>query len=440
MNNEDKFLRDLDSLKPEKYHYFITFLSIMGYFLDGYDLLVIGPALIFITPLFHISIYVASIIGVSTIVGQLVGGAVFGFIADIKGRKKIYQWDMLIFAIFAILSGVSTNAIELIIFRTLLGLAIGADYALTLSIIGEYSPVKVRGKLMGTGLMAWWIGGTVAVFLGLIFLPFGDIAWRVLLAAGAIPAIIVLIMRRNIDETPRFAEEKHEENEINEIKKKFNMKEEKNTNNNPDNTKNGSYKRRGFFTYTSWFFNDLIFYGIGIYTATILIELGYSGHAGSLTLTLMLYMIGVIGTLFFVFTADKFGRKKWQSYTFLAQGLALFILAMYFIIVHIAPPVLLLFPMFAIFYFANAGGTGETTGIFVAELFPTRMRTTAMGAGTAISRVGAIISAVIFPITVSVYGIVPMEFLLFGVGLAGFLLTMLFGEETKNRSLENIST
>ena len=440
MNNQNSLLRDLDSLKPEKYHYFITFLSIMGYFLDGYDLLVIGPALIFITPLFHISIYIATLIGVSTIVGQLVGGAVFGFVADLKGRKKIYQWDMLIFAIFAILSGISTDAVELIIFRTLLGLAIGADYALTLSIIGEYSPVKVRGKLMGTGLMAWWIGGSVAVFLGLVFLPFGDIAWRFLLAAGAIPAIIVLIMRRNIDETPRFADEKHEENEINEIKKKLNMKEESNISVPSDNAKNGSYTRRAFFTYTSWFFNDLIFYGIGIYTATILIELGYSGHAGSLTLTLMLYMIGVIGTLFFVFTADKFGRKKWQSYTFLAQGLALFILAMYFIIVHIAPPVLLLFPMFAIFYFANAGGTGETTGIFVAELFPTRMRTTAMGAGTAISRVGAIISAVIFPITVSVYGIVPMEFLLFGVGLAGFLLTMLFGEETKNRSLENIST
>ncbi len=357
-----------------------------------------------------------------------------------KVIKNMPRTDyMLIFAIFAILSGISTNAVELIIFRTLLGLAIGADYALTLSIIGEYSPVKVRGKLMGTGLMAWWIGGSVAVFLGLVFLPFGDIAWRFLLAAGAIPAIIVLIMRRNIDETPRFADEKHEENEIDEIKKKLNIKEESNTSVPSDNAKNGSYTRRAFFTYTSWFFNDLIFYGIGIYTATILIELGYSGHAGSLTLTLMLYMIGVIGTLFFVFTADKFGRKKWQSYTFLAQGLALFILAMYFIIVHIAPPVLLLFPMFAIFYFANAGGTGETTGIFVAELFPTRMRTTAMGAGTAISRVGAIISAVVFPITVSIYGIVPMEFLLFGVGVAGFLLTMLAGEETKNRSLESIS-
>ncbi|MCL4341811.1 MAG: MFS transporter, partial [Candidatus Thermoplasmatota archaeon] len=87
-----------------------------------------------------------------------------------------------------------------------------------------------------------------------------------------------------------------------------------------------------------------------------------------------------------------------------------------------------------------AGGTGETTGIFVSELFPTRIRTTALGAGTAISRVGAIISAVVFPITLKLYGILPMEMLLFAVGLAGFLITMFIGEETKNLSLEKLSS
>ncbi|WP_061951450.1 MFS transporter [Acidiplasma cupricumulans] len=202
------FLRELDNLKAGRYHYFIDILSDMGYFLDGYDLLVIGPALIFIAPLFHIGAVISSIIGVATIVGQLIGGAVFGFIADMKGRKVIYQWDMLIFAVFAILSAVSQNYIELIAFRSLLGLAIGADYALTLSIIGEFSPVKHRGKYLGTGLMSWWIGGSVAVALGLLFLPLGSIAWRWLLGAGAVPAIIVLILRRRVDETPRYAVEK----------------------------------------------------------------------------------------------------------------------------------------------------------------------------------------------------------------------------------------
>ncbi|MHB1811758.1 MAG: MFS transporter [Thermoplasmataceae archaeon] len=439
---EEQFLKEMDVLKPQKYHYFITALSDAGYFLDGYDLLVIGPALIFIGPLFGLSPAVSALIGVSTIIGQLFGGAIFGFIADLKGRKVIYQWDMLIFAVFAILSGLSTNATELIIFRALLGLAIGADYTLTLSIIGEYSPVKGRGKFLGTGLMSWWIGGTVAVALGLLFLPFGDIAWRYLLAAGAIPAIVVLVLRRNVEETPRFAAEMNNTREISEIKRKFGInRDEVTVNSTVDgNISKPDYSRRSAFVFVSWFLNDLIFYGIGIYTTVLLVELGYSTHAGSLTLTLMLYIIGVFGTLAFVFTADIFGRKKWQAYTFLLQGLALLVLGLYAIIIRSAPPILLLFPMFAIFYFANAGGTGETTGIFVSELFPTRHRTTALGAGTAISRVGAIISAVVFPITLTLYGIIPMEMLLFVVGLTGFLVTMFLGEETKNRSLENISS
>ncbi len=439
---EQQFLKEMDVLKPQKYHYFITALSDAGYFLDGYDLLVIGPALIFIGPLFGLSPAVSALIGVSTIIGQLFGGAIFGFIADLKGRKVIYQWDMLIFAVFAILSGLSTNATELIIFRALLGLAIGADYTLTLSIIGEYSPVKGRGKFLGTGLMSWWIGGTVAVALGLLFLPFGDIAWRYLLAAGAIPAIVVLVLRRNVEETPRFAAEMNNTREISEIKRKFGInRDEVTVNSTVDgNISKPDYSRRSAFVFVSWFLNDLIFYGIGIYTTVLLVELGYSTHAGSLTLTLMLYIIGVFGTLAFVFTADIFGRKKWQAYTFLLQGLALLVLGLYAIIIRSAPPILLLFPMFAIFYFANAGGTGETTGIFVSELFPTRHRTTALGAGTAISRVGAIISAVVFPITLTLYGIIPMEMLLFVVGLTGFLVTVFLGEETKNRSLENISS
>lgn len=170
----------------------------------------------------------------------------------------------------------------------------------------------------------------------------------------------------------------------------------------------------------------------------MLLDLVIHHIPGHLALTLILYIIGVIGTLVFVFTADKFGRKEWQEYTFLELGLALFILAIYFIITRIAPSILLS-PLFSIFYSANAGVTGQTTGAFVGELFHTRIRTTAMGAVTAISRAGAIISDVIFPITLKLYGIVTMEILLFIVGVVGFLITHFLREETTDKSLEELS-
>ncbi|MEM3860227.1 MAG: MFS transporter [Candidatus Micrarchaeaceae archaeon] len=436
--SEEDILQIFDKRPPSSYNYFIITMVNMGYFLDGFSLLVIGPVLIFVGPLFHLSVLMISLVGVATIIGQLVGGAIFGFLADLKGRKVIFQWDMLIFVIFAILSGLSTNVYELIAFRIILGLAIGAEDALSYSIIGEVSPVKKRGKYLGTSLMFWWIGGALAAGISLPLLPYGDLTWRYLLIIGAIPAIIVLIMRRNIVETPRFAKEKKLTDELKKVEEKFNIRINTVSTEaiHPEKKSTPNYKRRAVFTFTSWFLNDLIFYGIGIYTATLLVELGYAGHFGSLFLTLVLYIIGIMGTVAFVFTADSFGRMNWQKYGFLGEGIPLLILAIYFLYTRTAPPLILLFPMFVIFYFANSGGTGETTGIFVSELFPTRIRSTALGAGTAISRVGAIISSVIFPITLKLYGALPMEILLFAIGIAGFLVTQLLGEETMNRSLE----
>ena len=135
---------------------------------------------------------------------------------------------------------------------------------------------------------------------------------------------MVLVLRRNVEETPRFAAEKNDTKEISEIKRRFGItKDDAKVGSDADgNTLVPNYEKRGVFAFVSWFLNDLIFYGIGIYTAVLLLELGYSTHAGSLTLTLMLYIIGVFGTLAFVFTADIFGRKKWQAYTFLPQILS----------------------------------------------------------------------------------------------------------------------
>lgn len=434
----DDVLKKLDNLEVRRYHYFITILSDMGFLLDGYSLLVIGPALIFIPSQFHVSAAISAIIGVSTIIGQLLGGLIFGFLADLRGRKTIFQWDMVIFVIFSILSGLSTNALELIIFRAALGLAIGADYSLSLAIIGEYSPVKARGKLEGTGFTFWWLGAVIATLVGIATLPFGASAWRYLLAAGAVPAIIVLLLRQRIAETPRFALEKRPE-ELNEVAKQLNVQIEKAEAGGAGKSVKAFPLRRTIFTFSAWFINDLVFYGIGIYTSTLLFELHYSGHFGSLALTAILYTIGVISTLVFVFTSDIIGRKAWQEFGFLGMGIPLLLLAVYAVAVKHQPPLLLLFPLFAIFYFANAGGTGETTAIYVSELFPTRTRSTALGLGTAISRVGAIISSVLFPIMLAIYGPVPMEVFLGVFGVIGFIITLVLGEETKNRSLEEIA-
>ena len=107
--------------------------------------------------------------------------------------------------------------------------------------------------------MSWWIGGTVAVALGLILLPYGNIAWRYMLAAGAIPAIVVLILRRRVEETPRFAVEHNNKEEIDDIKNKLGIKDDEIVNDSSNETvENANYLKRAIFTFTAWFLNDLI--------------------------------------------------------------------------------------------------------------------------------------------------------------------------------------
>ena len=121
----------LDTAKTSKEHFRITLLSVAGTFLDGYDISIIGVALTIITALSAFS-YTNTALGkglmaASTTIGMLFGALSIGYITDLKGRKFMYLWDMVIFIIFTTAISLSFNFWSLFIFRLILGLAIGAD-------------------------------------------------------------------------------------------------------------------------------------------------------------------------------------------------------------------------------------------------------------------------------------------------------------------------
>ncbi|MEM0159051.1 MAG: MFS transporter, partial [Thermoplasmataceae archaeon] len=199
----------LDSAPTRRVHYKITALSAAGVFLDGYDISIIGVALTIISSI-QAYAYVNNPLGkglmaASTTIGMLFGAIIFGYITDIRGRKFMYLWDMVIFIIFtALISFASFNFDSLFIFRLILGIAIGADYAISTTIISEFAPVKSRGKLLAVNVSAWWIGSAVAYTVGYLLLPFGTEAWRYMFAIGIIPAALVLIFRFSVPESARW--------------------------------------------------------------------------------------------------------------------------------------------------------------------------------------------------------------------------------------------
>jgi len=206
MSSED--FKSLDESKVTGRHWQITILSAMGTFLDGYDISIIGVALTIIVGIssFHYAVTPLGkgLMAASTSIGMLIAGLLGGYLSDLRGRRFLYMWDMAVFIIFTALISLAFSYWDLFTYRLILGLAIGADYAISPTIISEISPVKPRGKLLAVNTTMWWVGSAVAFITGFLLLPLGINSWRYMFAIGLIPAIIVLILRRTVPESARW--------------------------------------------------------------------------------------------------------------------------------------------------------------------------------------------------------------------------------------------
>src|SRR5215467_11723190 len=182
-------------------------LTTLGGFLFGYDTSNIGSALNFVPYNLHGLALGYLVSGAS--LGAAAGAIVAGPAADRFGRKKLLIVDAGIYAAGAILSAVTPDAAVLLFARTLIGLAIGADSAIATAYIAEYAPKNRRGSL---ALLQQWmitVGILIAYIVALIiFSAFpgsaASVGWRLVLGLGAVPALVGLVLRTQMPESPRW--------------------------------------------------------------------------------------------------------------------------------------------------------------------------------------------------------------------------------------------
>jgi MFS transporter, SP family, arabinose:H+ symporter len=197
----------LDGRKPTAFYWQLTLLATLGGFLFGYDTSNIGSALNFVPYNLHglAEGYLVSGASLGAAAGAILGGPA----SDRFGRKPLLIADAAIYAVGAILSAVTPDAAVLLIARTLIGLAIGADSAIATAYIAEYAPKDRRGSL--TMLQQWMI--TVGILISyivalIIFSAFpasaASVGWRLVLGLGAIPALVGLTLRTQMPESPRW--------------------------------------------------------------------------------------------------------------------------------------------------------------------------------------------------------------------------------------------
>lgn len=397
----------------------IIALAWVGLILSGFNNFVIGLALLEVKPLFKLTALQSGIVAAATLAGMLVGALALGRLADLVGRRTALLIDLALVAIFAIICAFVANGTELITARFLLGLGIGAGYPIGSSYVADVSPDRSRGRLMTLAFAGWGIGSFAAALLGwqLILHLAPTVGWRWMLGAGAVPAAIAfgLVALTGLPESPRWSASKSLE--------KLPLSA----------LATPAFARITLAALIPWFLMDIAVYGIGLFTPTLLAELGFKSVAQVALGTLILSLFTLAGFVGAGALIDRVGRRPLQIIGFLGMALALAILAF----TGKAPAAGLLLGLFAGFQFASNAGPNTTTWIVPAELFPTRLRATGQGAATAFSRLGAVLGVLALPIAVASFGLRATLLVVALVSVVGAVATAALLPETANRPLSD---
>jgi len=194
----------LDDVPLSGFHLRVTAYTTGGMFCDGYILGMVGIALAVWGPQVGLSSFEDGLIGASALAGIFLGALVFGPITDRVGRQTMYLADLVLFIVGSALQLFVTEPWQLVALRLVMGVAIGADYAIGAALLSEFLPRRQRGPLLASLNAVWTVGFVVAFVVGYLMRDLGDDSWRWMLASSAIPALIVLFLRLGTPESPRW--------------------------------------------------------------------------------------------------------------------------------------------------------------------------------------------------------------------------------------------
>src|SRR5580700_7523635 len=445
----------LDDSKITRFQIKTMFVSGMGFFTDAYDLFVIGIVVSLLKTQWSLSTGQVSWLNSATLLASAFGAVIFGRIADMLGRKRIYGYEVLILAAGAIASAFAPNYTFLLVSRIVLGIGIGGDYPVSATIMSEYSGKQSRGRLVGLVFAMQGAGLVVGPLVASILLGSGvsdNLTWRLLLGLGAIPGLAVFYLRRQIHETPRFAAAggAHEEAAAaigaatGSAPAPRSAVESKARN--PQSVLGGfmilARSRRMLLwligTAGCWALLDFCYYGNTISTPEILKLL--NPHASLLHNTLvqlaLFAIFAVPGYVVAILLLDKSGRRSIQVLGFGMMGLMFLLIGL----IPAATTTALAFALlYGISYFFTEFGPNTTTFIYPAEIFPTQVRTTAHGISSGAGKLGAFLGAFLFPDFLnSSLGVRGAEIIAAIVAFAGMALTIATLPEPRGKTLEQL--
>lgn len=508
-----RVLSALDAARTQWYHFKAIIVAGMGLFTDAYDLFCIAPVMKIISQIYYhnqpVGTAVLSTSYAIALLGTALGQLIFGYLGDRVGRTRVYGLCLLIMVLSSFGCGFSvcTTRRSCVIaslgfFRFVLGLGIGGDYPLSATIMSEFANKRTRGafiaavfSMQGLGILmssavtmavceAFRNAGegssekTRAAGMETLAPAEADIAWRLILMIGALPAALTFYWRMLMPETARYTA-LVENNAIQATKDMQRVMSVTMTPPLPEDTSSptaqqppssSSYKlfsrrflslhgRDLFAASANWFLVDVVFYTSNLLLAQIFNfsnkhHNSTSVYDSAFEVAKVAAIVAVCSTIpgywFTVYFIDRVGRVKIQIMGFFVMALVYLAAGIpysWYRSKHEKSNDKGFMALYGLIFFFSNFGPNTTTFIIPAELFPTRFRSTCHGISGAAGKLGAIVGIVgflwatkhkhyeadVFP---DVKRVRVAFFILGGVCIAGVLVTYFFTRETMGRSLE----
>ncbi|GAA3299436.1 MFS transporter [Glutamicibacter nicotianae] len=414
----------------------------LGFMFDAWDVTLNGALIPLVAEEWGLDRPTAALLGTSNLVGMAVGAFLWGGIADRYGRKNAFSLTLLMFSLFTVLGALSPSFGFFVAFRFLAGVGLGGCIPVDYALVGEFTPAKLRGRVL-TAMDGWWpVGAALSFFVSGWVMATAD-NWRLILAVMILPAFMVYLVRRSMPESPLFLAAKGRDAEARAVidqlvertgaTKRDYVIEPVELEKAPRWWEQVAslWRYSWKITATSWllFMTILLVYYLALtWLPSILTEAGMAQSA-SFFATAVMALMGLAGVVLAAWLVERVGRKWLLAISAPLSGLVLVIVAqnldvpaaaigwvlVFGVIVQVAIPVLY---------------------AYVSELYPTELRASGFGWASTMSRFAAGFGPLIFA---ALWPVVGLGWLFSGATalvLLAILFMARFAPETRGLQLD----
>ncbi|MDR0848797.1 MAG: MFS transporter [Propionibacteriaceae bacterium] len=457
----------LDRLPFTSMHAKLLVGSGIGWAMDAMDVGLISFVIVQLKHSWNISNGTAGWIASAGFIGMTLGASIGGLLADKIGRRQIFALTLLVYGLATGASAFSVSVGMLIALRVLVGLGLGAELPVASTLVSEFSPARIRGRIIVILEAFWAVGWTLAALIGYFVVPVGEYGWRWALAIGAFPVVYALVIRHGLPESVRFLDRKGRHKEAEAIVDKFEASAGLKPTDSPvamvasqqDGSADGAdvvaestlesvvevnipeptartsalwapaIRWRALVIGLIWFCVNFSYYGAFTWLPSLLVADGMT-ITTSLKYTLFITLAQLPGYAVAAITIEKWGRRGTLGVFLLGSALA----AVLFSQAHIPAAIIAAGCAMSFFNLGAWGALYATT----PELFPTHLRGAGAGWAAGFGRVASIIAPLLVPVLLP-HG-TTLLFIIFGAGFLIAAVLSLALPELKGQTLEEAAS